>query len=584
MRFSLERAYTEPMTLLLIFAFIAGVVTILSPCILPILPIVLSGSLTGGHRKPLGIVAGFVLSFTFFTLALSSIVKATGLPPDSLRVVAVITIFVLGLSLVLPQTQLFLEQVFSRLSGLAPKANKGDGFGSGVLVGLSLGLIWAPCVGPILAAVITLAITSSVTWSAVLITLAYSLGSAVPMLAITYGGRQLLNRVPWLLKKSGDIQKGFGMIMMLAAVAIYFNVDRRFQTYILQTFPQYGAGLTQFEENELVKTELEKLSTGGENVPANTSVVDMLNKKAAPDFTGGTNWLNSPPLSLSELRGKVVLVDFWTYSCINCIRTLPYLREWYDKYHQSGFEIVGVHSPEFAFEKSTPNVELALKDFEIKYPVVQDNDFAIWRAYMNRYWPAKYLVDKDGFVRYTHFGEGAYDQTEKAIQDLLKETGTQVATDMVEVEEMGQPGRNQTPETYLGYERLESFLNATEMLNDQTVNYSYRDLRPHAWTLSGPWQVTVEHAVSQSPASQLKLQFTAKEVYLVMGADQAATIKVTVRGGSATPGVDVDPNSQVTVQEYRLYKLVTGPQVTEHGELELTVPAGVKLFAFTFGS
>lgn len=572
------------MVLLVVFAFLAGIVTILSPCILPILPIVLSGSLTGGHRKPLGIVTGFVVSFTFFTLALSSIVKATGLPPDALRVVAVITIFGLGLSLVIPQTQVFLEQLLSRLSGLVPRTKQGDGFGSGVIVGLSLGLIWAPCVGPILAAVITLAITSTVTWSVVLITLAYSLGSAVPMLAITYGGRRLLHTVPWLLTRSADIQKGFGVVMMVAAVAIYFNVDRRFQTYILETFPQYGTGLTQLEDNSLVTTELEKLSGQDRQMPTTTSVVDLLSQKKAPDFTGGTHWLNSAPLSLAELKGRVVLVDFWTYSCINCIRTLPYLRQWYDKYHALGLEIIGVHSPEFAFEKSTANVEMAIQDFEIVYPVVQDNDFIIWQAYMNRYWPAKYLIDKDGAIRYTHFGEGAYDQTEKAIQLLLKEAGHPVSDEMVTVESLGQPGPTQTPETYVGYQRLDSFLNVVEMLNDKTVNYTYQDLRPHAWTLSGPWQITAEHAVSQSSASQLKLQFTAKDVYLVMGADQPTSVKVSVRGGTARPGADVDANGQTSVQEYKLYRLVTGSQLTEHGELELTVPTGVKLFAFTFGS
>ena len=232
------------MLLLMLFAFIAGVVTILSPCILPILPIVLSGSLAGGRKRPFGVVAGFIGSFTFFTLALTAIVKATGLSSDALRTVAVVVIFLFGLSLIIPQTQLFLEKLFTKLSGITPKNENRDGFFGGVLVGLSLGLIWAPCVGPILASVITLAVTSQVNFASVFITFAYALGSGLPMLAITLGGRQLLQRVPWLLNNTAKIQQVFGVLMMVVALGIYFNIDRQFQAYVLQKFPQYGAGLT----------------------------------------------------------------------------------------------------------------------------------------------------------------------------------------------------------------------------------------------------------------------------------------------------------------------------------------------------
>lgn len=254
------------MLILILFAFIGGIVTILSPCILPILPVVLSGSVGGGKQKPLGIVTGFVGSFTFFTLFLSTIVQATGLSADALRNVSVIIILFFGISLLIPKVQVWIEQAFSKLANKIPKAKaSGSGFVDGLLVGLSLGLIWTPCVGPILASVISLALTGSVNGAAAIITFAYALGTAIPMLAITYGGRQLLNKVPWLLQNTANIQKIFGVLMIITAIAIFFNVDRQFQTYILEVFPEYGDGLTSLEDNDLVQQQLDALQEEDES-------------------------------------------------------------------------------------------------------------------------------------------------------------------------------------------------------------------------------------------------------------------------------------------------------------------------------
>jgi cytochrome c biogenesis protein CcdA len=247
------------MIFLIGFAFLAGIITILSPCILPILPIVLSGSIGSGKRKPQGIVTGFVLSFTFFTLFLALLVKTLGISADVLRSISIIIILIFGISLLLPQFQILMEKLFSRLSGRFAVKGVHDGFLGGVVIGLSLGLIWTPCVGPILASVITLAATSDVSLAAFFITLAYSLGTAIPMFAIMYGGRGLLQKVPWLLPNTNKIQKAFGVLMILTAFGIFFNIDRRFQTYILTTFPQYGTGLTQFEDNDFVKKRLQIL-------------------------------------------------------------------------------------------------------------------------------------------------------------------------------------------------------------------------------------------------------------------------------------------------------------------------------------
>src|SRR3989344_842213 len=358
------------MILLLGFSFLAGIVTILSPCILPILPIVLSSSISKGKERPLGIVAGFILSFTFFTLFLTTIVKFFAIPADSLRLFSVIVIFLFGLSLLFSGMQKFLERVFSYFSKFVPRSEKKEGFGGGLLIGMSIGLLWTPCVGPILASVISLALTGSVTFESFLITLAYSMGTAIPMFFIIFGGQTVLNKVPWLVKNTGKIQKIFGIVMMLTAVGIYLNLDRQFQSYILQKFPNYGVGLTQFEDNKNIIDRLNNFNGELKKEDMGKTTADLMDEAfLAPELVPGGEFFNLeensqenlPDLALQgealqNLRGKVVLLDFWTYTCINCIRTLPYLRNWHEKYKDKGFVIIGIHTPEFEFEKDPTNV------------------------------------------------------------------------------------------------------------------------------------------------------------------------------------------------------------------------------------
>lgn len=571
------------MIILLLFAFMAGVVTILSPCILPVLPIILAGSVAEGRRRPVGIILGFIASFTFFTLLLTAIVKATGLPADSLRLLAVVVIFLFGIVLLFPQTQVALEKIISRLSSIVPSTQNQHGLVGGLVIGASLGLIWAPCVGPILAAVITLAFTSAITLTAVLITLAYAVGTAIPMLVIMLGGRQLLQRVPWLMEHTPQIQKGFGLIMILLAVMIFFNWDRRFQAYVLTVFPEYGAGLTQLENNQVVQDQLDRAFTSGPITPAELNQPGV----PAPDFIGGGPWINSDPVALSDLQGKVVLVDFWTYSCINCIRTFPYLREWYEKYKDLGFVIVGVHSPEFAFEKEYDNVLQATKDFNLTYPVVLDNEFAIWQAYSNRYWPAHYLIDATGTIRYTHFGEGEYEQTEAAIQALLKEAGYAPSASISSGSD-STPRVRQTPETYLGWDRLERFSSLPLPTRpNQNYTFAYDEPIPvNAFGYQGQWRLTPEAGVASSD-SQLKLRFIGQKVYLVITPSTAAdTIQVLIDGEMPNveqAGEDVI-DGVVTVTEPRLYELlnIQGPRGEHTLELQFDTP-GTEVFAFTFG-
>jgi cytochrome c biogenesis protein CcdA/thiol-disulfide isomerase/thioredoxin len=571
--------------ILILFAFLAGIVTVLSPCILPVLPIVLSGSVGAGKRRPLGIVAGFIVSFTFFTLFLTALVSRLGISAEGLRFFSIVVITLFGLSLLLPRLQVLLEKLFSKLSQFTPNQQQ-DGYYGGFLLGISLGLLWTPCVGPILASVISLALIGSVNSQAFLITLAYALGTGLPMLAITYGGRNLLNKTPWLTRHLGRIQQAFGVIMILTAAAIYFNLDRSFQTWLLDRLPGYGAGLTQLENADVVKKQLDKF--GGQELDDMGrplfEMQDVSNYPQAPELVGGTGWFNSEPLRFDDnLRGKVVLVDFWTYTCINCIRTFPHLVDWYSKYQDQGFVIVGVHSPEFEFEKDSDNVLAAMAQYGLEYPVVQDNDFRIWRAYNNRYWPAHYLVDKEGRIRYTHFGEGRYEETENKIRELLGEEqlvdGTMPDT---------TPARPQTPETYLGYDRADAYTYDNRLSRDRSAEYDFSSLPQDSVGLNGNWLVASEYAQAKEAGASLSLNFLAQQVHLVLTPLAGEGKLEVLLDGQPVPKqywtADMNEQGFIPVTEARKYDLVDlGDDYGRH-TLELRFTPGVAAYAFTFSS
>ena len=573
------------MIILLAFAFLAGIVTILSPCILPILPIVLSGSVGGDKKRPYGIILGFIISFTFFTLFLTKIVQLTGIPSDTLRVVAAIVLLVFGFSLFIPNFQALTEKLFSKLSIFAPKANPNAGFWGGFVIGLSIGLIWTPCVGPILASVIALAATSKVNTITFLITFAYSLGSAIPMFFIMYGGRNLLNKAPWLVKNSEGIQKGFGVLMIILAIGIFTNLDRQFEAFIAST--PYGANLTSLENNDLVTKQLDQLK--GQKTDTNTTDATGLfnTNKPAPEFTGITKWLNpEQPQTIKGLKGKVVLVDFWTYTCINCIRTLPHVTSWYDKYKDQGFVVIGVHTPEFAFEKETPNVQQAIQRYNIHYPVAQDNNYSTWNAYNNQYWPAEYLIDANGTIRREDFGEGQYDQMEQAIQALLKESGKKVTAKIDSMPDQ-TPHDQISPETYVGASRMEYYYPSTNLPAKEDT-FTLSDKTPvNNFSLGGDWNITDDNAIAGKNAT-LNYNFTANKVYLVLrpGTAKNGTVKVTIDGkpvDANNAGSDVK-NGIVTVDSDRLYNLVDLKTKTENHVLKLEFQTpGVQAFAFTFG-
>jgi cytochrome c biogenesis protein CcdA/thiol-disulfide isomerase/thioredoxin len=582
--------------LLILFGFVAGAATALSPCILPVLPIALSAGATGGRRRPLGIVAGLAVSFAFATVALVYVISALGLPNDFLRKLAIVVLLCFGVTLMVPPLAARLEAWMSRFASRAGVAKgSGDGFWSGVAVGLSLGLVYAPCAGPILAGVITVSASQSFNAGRLSVALAYGVGSAVVLYFLMLGGRRV---VAPLARRGVGLQIAMGAVMVLVALAMLRNYDIRFQNTIASDLPSFLVDPTEGLENtasaQAALTNIRGASSHGVGARAAADAQPSTNQAGqldlpvlgkAPEFVDNQDWFNTPgdrPLTLRALRGRVVLVDFWTYSCINCLRTLPYLNAWNARYAKDGLTIVGVHTPEFPFEREASNVKEAIEANDIRYPVVQDNEQATWNAYGNQYWPAEYFIDAEGNVRYVHFGEGEYGEKEKVIRDLLAEAGKKVPSKDAKVHAVTPSNGVTTPETYLGPERAERFTNPE--LSPGLHDFSAPAALPaNEFAYHGRWRIALQSATAAG--GSLDLNFGARRVYLVLGSpgkDRKVRVKLDGRTiSSADAGTDVH-NGVVAVTSQRLYNLVDLPRV-EHHVLELEPEAGVMGYAFTFG-
>jgi len=545
------------LVLLVLFAFIAGAGTAVSPCVLPVLPALLSAGATGGRRRPLGIVLGLALTFTITIVALAKVVDGVGLGASLVRDLAICALALFGVVVAVPRIAERVEAPLSRLGRYGPRGY-GSGFWSGLGVGAALGFVYAPCAGPVLAAVVSVSATSGKT---VTIGLAYALGSAVVLLLLALVGRRLADFV-----RGPRLTQALGAVMVVTAVAMAFQLDVRFQTAIADHLPAALVNPTnRLETSEAAQKQLAKLHGPAKFEHAASQTVKLEDYGPAPDFTGNDRWFNSKPLSLSQLKGRVVLVDFWTYTCINCIRTLPYLVAWDKAYRDKGLTIVGVHSPEFTFERNASNVARALKQNGITYPVAQDNELATWNAWGNQYWPAKYLIDASGHVRYAHFGEGEYDKTEAAIRELLKEPGAMAGKPSVTY----QPTDQATPETYLGAERADGFLVAPTV---GTQTYARAGKQPQSkFALEGTWKVTDENATAGPDGAGLRATVTGKDVYLVLS--NPGTVEVTVDGKH-------EQTVKVTTQ--KLYHLLSRPSAGTY-DLQLKFSPGVAGYAFTFG-
>jgi cytochrome c biogenesis protein CcdA/thiol-disulfide isomerase/thioredoxin len=547
-------------------AFLEGLALIVSPCILPVLPIVLSAGLSGGRYRPYGLMAGFVLSFTLLTLLSRKLVQWLGVDLEVLRQVSFVLLLLFGLILLSD----FLSDRFAALtsrfailgqrwlnrasepqsaSSRTPGSSPSQGFWSGLVAGGAIGLVWTPCAGPILAVVIVQTIRQDTDLAGALTVFAFGLGAALPMLLIILQGNRLMNKLNFLKTHSLAIRKTFGAIIVA--------------TVLLTAF-----GNRLFDTTSWAKPTNGTLATAKLSNPVSQPY-------SAPEFRGITAWINSAPLTMQSLRGKVVLIDFWTYSCINCVRTLPVLKAWDNQYRNQGLVIVGVHSPEFEFEKKVENVRQAVKEQGIHYPVAVDSNLDTWLAFNNQYWPAHYLIDRQGRVVYTHFGEGEYATTERNIRTLLG-VKTSMAPMKDNAQDMYAPG--QTPETYLGYARGERFSSPQALTPDQLGLFSFPKTIPaQHWSLKGHWYIDSEKIVAQDKNAALRLHFKARKVFLVMGVPpkKSIVVKSLVNG---------KPIATITVNRQTLYQ-VASLSKAQDAVLEIQIQSpGLAAYAFTFGN
>ncbi len=613
--------------LLFILAYLGGVLTIVSPCILPVLPFVFARAGQPFLRSTLPMLIGMAATFA----AVATLAAFGGgwavAANEYGRYAAMALLALFGIVLLFPSLSDRLTRPLvslgARLSQSADRSSRsgGSAVAASLLLGVATGLLWAPCAGPVLGLILTGAALQGASVGTTLLLLAYALGAATSLaLALLIGGRvyqamkQSLGVGEWL-------RRGVGIAVLVAVVAIAMGLDTGFLT---RASLASTASLEQDLVDRLHAQDRDKPSSvvmkndGGAMMSATNQMMmnakpdgatgggsmAMTQKPAAaqlsvegpvPPLDGAVQWLNSPPLTAAGLKGKVVLVDFWTYSCINCLRAIPYVEAWAQKYKDQGLVVIGVHAPEFAFEKNVDNVKKAIADLGITYPVAIDNNYAIWRAFDNEYWPAHYFIDAQGQVRHHHFGEGDYDQSERVIQQLLAEAGrTNVSNDIVDVKATGAEAASneadvQSPETYVGYLRAQNFVDDAGTVNDTSHDYVAATPKLNEWGLAGNWTVGPQEATSNSADSRLYYRFHARDLHLVLGpsADgKPVRFQITVDGKppADSHGVDTDANGNGVVTGQRLYQLVraTGPVSDHTFEIKFLDP-GAQAYAFTFG-
>jgi len=589
---------------LLVLAYLGGVLTIVSPCILPVLPFVFARSGQPFIKSGLPLLAGMALTFALVA-TLAAVGGGWVVQVNQYgRWLALLFVALFGLTLLLPRLAERLTRPLvsagSRLSEAAGQDNRPRP-GASFLIGVATGLLWAPCAGPILGLILTGAALQGASIATTLLLLAYAAGAATSLAAALLLG----SKVFALMKRSvgtGEwIRRGLGAAMLAGVAAIALGLD----TGLLARLSTASTGGI---EQALVGKLTSKSPTGNgtmmAQIPAAGGAMKVADKAPGtlpvegqlPPLNGAVQWLNSPPLDAQALKGKVVLVDFWTYSCINCLRTLPYVKAWAEKYRDQGLVVIGVHAPEFAFERDVGNVTKAMKELGINYPVAIDNDYKIWRAFNNEYWPAHYFADAQGRIRYHHFGEGDYAESERVIQQLLREAGAKTVADgLINADAQGvqqAPDMNQvlSPETYVGYQRAEHFVPETGLVPDKVATYNPpANLTLNDWSLGGQWAVGAEQATASAPASRIVYRFHARDLHLVLGpgADgKPVRFNVSIDGQAPgdAHGVDVAADGSGRVTEQRLYQLVR--QTDEVKDRTFTIEfldPGVSAYAFTFG-
>ncbi|MFY9766551.1 MAG: cytochrome c biogenesis protein DipZ [Mycobacterium sp.] len=567
---------------LALIGLVGGLITGISPCILPVLPVIFfSGTQSTADgavavkskrevSRPYRVIGGLVLSFSLVTLAGSALLSLLHLPQDAIRWVALAALVVIGLGLIFPSFEQLLERPFARIpqKQIATRAN---GFG----LGLALGVLYVPCAGPVLAAIVVAGATANIGLPVVVLTVAFAVGTAVPLLFFALAGKRVTQRVSAFRRRQRQIRVTAGVVTILLAVALVFNLPAVLQRAI----PDYASSL----ENKLGGNQQvqQKLDLGGIVNDQNRQLSNCTNGSAqlqncgpAPDLKGIVAWFNTPgdkPIDLKALRGKVVLIDFWAYSCINCQRAIPHVEGWYKAYRDSGFEVIGVHTPEYAFEKVTDNVKKGAADLGITYPIAQDNGYSTWTNYRNRYWPAEYLIDASGVVRHVMFGEGDYDVTEKLIRELITTTrpGTTLPPPVDAPDTTPRLGL--TPETYLGVGKIVNYA-GNGAYDEGKANFTFPPALPNdSFALQGPWTLDYQGATADGNASSIELNYHAKNVYIVVGGTGSLT--VTRDGKTTTLAVSGPPTA---------HQIVAGNDVARDS-LVVRSSEGLQVFSFTYG-
>ncbi len=588
---------------LLIIAYLGGALTILSPCILPILPFVFARAGQPFVKSTLPMLAGMAATFAIVA-TLAAVGGSWAIRANEYgRIFAIVLLALLGLSLLVPRIASLLAQPSvsfgNNLLNTTGDPRNAPTAKSSLVLGVATGLLWAPCAGPILGLVLTGAALQGANLQTTFLLLAYAAGAATSLAVALLVGAKVFTRMKGFLGASERIRQFLGAAVLAGVAVIALGLD----TGLLARFSY--ASTTSLEQAVLDRFHAKPAGAASSEVASNDAVVtaatglpfvsDLPVEGRAPSLDGAVEWLNSAPLTTEQLRGKVVLIDFWTYSCINCIRTTPYVRAWAEKYKDQGLVVIGVHAPEFAFEKNVANVKQAVSEFKIGYPVAIDNDYRIWRAFDNSYWPAHYLIDAQGQIRYHHFGEGNYQQTEQAIQDLLREAGSKMATsapavpDAKGVEASPDLGSIRSGETYIGYQQASNFVSPERLRADAARNYSISNPGLNEWGLSGTWVVGPEQATLDQPGGGITYRFSARDLHLVLGPGgngKPVRFEVTIDGMApgADHGSDVDTEGKGTVTTTKLYQLVRqSSDVAEHNfEIRFLDP-GVQAYAFTFG-
>jgi cytochrome c biogenesis protein CcdA/thiol-disulfide isomerase/thioredoxin len=578
--------------LLYVLAFIGGVLTIVSPCILPVLPFVFARADQPFRRSGLPMLIGMALTFagvaTVAALAGSWVVRANQYG----RYIAIAIFGLMGLALLFPSLAEFLSRPFVRLGGkVQQEGDSAPSVGKSLLLGVSTGLLWAPCAGPILGLILTGAAVEGASARSAFLLLAFALGAATSLALALLAGKKVFTLMKRSLGAEEWIRRGLGVAVLLGVVAIASGLDTGLLTRVSL------ASTSGIEQRLVDRFRPGSVNASGAGVGAvHGATVALGNEGAMPSLDGAVSWLNSPPLTNTELRGKVVVIDFWTYSCINCLRSIPYVEAWAEKYKSDGLVVIGVHTPEFAFEKDPTNVAKAVEDLKITYPVALDSNYAIWRAFNNQYWPAHYFIDANGVIRYHHFGEGEYDESERVIQELLKEKNANLnVAGLVDVKAAGAEAAAdlndvQSPETYVGYARGQNFAGPQDIAADAAEKYSLpQRLNLNQWGLEGKWEVSDEHAALVSAPGSIVFRFHARDLHLVLGPGpdgKPVRFRVLLDGGAPLEnhGMDIDENGNGVVRGYRLYQLIRQQGKVQDRTFEIQfLDPGVQAYAFTFG-